>query len=66
MKKQNKVISEPIVINASVTSEKMEAIVNLSQAMLQLSQALNGVHTNVSITNCEINNAAESGISIKS
>jgi len=58
--------SEPVIINASVTSEKMEAIVNLSQAVLELAKTLNGVHTTVSIANCRIEGAIRNGIEINS
>lgn len=47
----------------NVTKEKMQAIVHLSKAVLEMAQALNRTHTEVTISN-NIIQGAELGISV--
>lgn len=48
----------------NTTQEKMEAIVNVSKAILELSRAINGVNTNITISN-NIISSTSTGVSIK-
>jgi hypothetical protein len=56
----------PIIVqNDSVTPEKMRAIVNLSQAILEMAKALNDVNSSVTISNCTINSRGGTAIEVK-
>jgi len=61
-----KVKSDPPIVVAipSTTKEKMTAIVNVSQAILELTKAINGTNVDVTIKNAHINNA-QIGIKIE-
>lgn len=48
----------------NTTSEKMQAIVNVSKAILEISRAINGINTNITISNNTISSPSI-GISIK-
>lgn len=50
----------------STTAQKMEAIVHLSKAVEELSKALGSTHIVANISNCNITNAKENGISVGS
>ncbi len=64
MPRMAKPLSPPVVVSIpSTKAEKMEAIVNLSRAVCELSKALNSTHVVVNLSNMEINNA-ETGVKI--
>lgn len=47
--------SEPIIVStASVTKEKFQAIVNLSEAVKDIAKALSSVTTEVNVSNCKV------------
>lgn len=48
----------------NTVKEKMEAISNLSYAIVELSRAINSVNVNVSVSGCTIS-GAETAISVK-
>ena len=54
------------VLTSSVTKEKMEAIVNVSKAIYELSKAINSTNLTATITNCNINTKHSPGIQILS
>jgi len=62
----NAVSHNPVnLVVPNTTQEKMAAMVNLSQAILELSKALGSVHLQATISN-NIINGAQTGIRIQS
>jgi hypothetical protein len=70
-KAKSKATPSPILCNPihvalpNTASEKMTAIVNLSQAVVELARAINSVNVQVSITNNVVTNTVGPAISVK-